>query len=63
MKIVPVPRMNQLEGAVWAAEYVRYLAARSDATKRWPPDDDDIEDAIDDANETVLALRRRVEYP
>jgi len=50
--------LNPIETAVWAAEYVRYLAARSDSTKRWPPDQDDVDDAIDNANETVLELRR-----
>ncbi len=50
--------LNATESAVWAAEYVRYLAARSDSTKRWPPNDDDVDDAIDNANETVIALRR-----
>jgi len=53
--------LNPIETAVWAAEYVRYLAARSDSTKRWPPDEDDIDDAIDNADETVLALRRGME--
>lgn len=50
--------LNTIETAVWAAEYVRYLAARSDSTKRWPPDADDVDDAIDNANETVAELRR-----
>lgn len=50
--------LDATEIAVWAAEYVRYLAARSDSTKRWPPDEDDVDDAIDNANETVAELRR-----
>ena len=53
--------LNTIETAVWAAEYIRYLAARSDSTKRWPPDEDDVDDAIDNANETVIALRRASE--
>lgn len=50
--------LNTMETAVWAAEYVRFLAARSESTKRWPSDIDDIDDAIDNADEVVLQLRR-----
>jgi hypothetical protein len=50
--------LNPIETAVWAAEYVRYLAARCDATKRWPPNVDDVDDAILNANDTVDELRR-----
>jgi hypothetical protein len=53
--------LNPIETAVWAAEYVRYLAARSDSTKRWPPDADDVDDAIDNADETIIELRRAKE--
>ena len=56
---IPYPEdLNPLETAVWAAEYVRYLAARSDATKRWPPNVDDVDDAILNANDTIDELRR-----
>ena len=59
---VPYPGdLNTIETAVWAAEYVRYLAARSTSTERWPPDIDDVDDAVDDANETVAELRRKRE--
>lgn len=50
--------LNTIETAVWAAEYVHFLAARSESTKRWPSDIDDIDDAIDSANEMILELRR-----
>ncbi len=62
---VPNPQdLNSIETAVWTAEYVRYLAARCNATE-WPPREDDIDDAIDidNANETVADLRRAKERP
>ena len=58
LKVPNLGDLDNIERSVWAAEYVRYLAARSDSTKRWPPDDDDIDDAIANANETIFALRR-----
>lgn len=50
--------LDHIEVSVWATEYVRYLAVRSGSTKRWPPDEDDVDDAIANANETVFLLRR-----
>jgi len=57
-KVPSLGDLDNIERAVWAAEYVRYLGARSDSTKRWPPDEDDVNDAIANANETIFALRR-----
>lgn len=53
----PLGKLDPIEMAVWAAEFVRYRAARSESTKVWPPSDDDIDDAIDGANEVIIELR------
>jgi hypothetical protein len=49
--------LSPLEQAVWAAEFVHFRGERMAATKRFPPDQDDIEDAILDANDVVDELR------
>jgi hypothetical protein len=53
---IPYPGdLNPIETAVWAAEYVRYLAACSTRHSRGP---DDIAAAVEAANETIDDLRR-----
>jgi hypothetical protein len=53
----PVGTLTPLEMAVWAAEFVQYRAARMDSTKQFPPLDEDIDDAMDNANEVIIELR------
>ena len=50
--------LDRIEIAVWAAEFVRFRGIRIHATGRFVPDEDDIDDAVAAANETIFELRR-----
>ena len=59
------PRLGDLDNieiAVWAAEYVRFRSVRSEVCKRWPPNEDDTDDAVAAANEVIFELRRAREH-
>ena len=58
LKVPSLGDLDNIEIAVWAAQFVHFRAVRSESCKRWPPNEDDIDDAIADANEVIFELRR-----